>query len=631
MQLWNTKQRLWKRIAHSSDGIVRQSARLQQMPATTLRASVSPSVSAPAPDAGPLTVATAVEIMPVVVEAIRRSTGMSLYPVQITAAIATALGHVIEMQTGEGKTVVTGAAAAVRALVGCTTHVATTNGYLAARDFEEMQATFELLEISAGLLPEKMDQQLSRDAYTRQITYGPGYQFGFDFLFDQITLRKFDANRIGHTVSQALSGFDINRHLVQCRAFDTVIIDEADSVLVDEATTPLILSFETGREISDEPYRLADALARNLVDGEDYTLDADRRAVELTDAGKETIRSSRAGRLTLDRPWEEYIKSAMYARHFLIRDEHYVVQDGEVNIVDQFTGRIFEDRSWESGLHQAVEMKEGVTVNPGRESRARITRQRFIGFYKTLCGLSGTASGVQRDLHEFYNVSVFSIPTHRPSRRTLQPPRCFADQQSKLDAIVDAIATRHRSGQPILVGTRTIGESTAIFERLNAERLPVTLLNGVQDREEAEIVAEAGCVGAITIATNMAGRGTDIKLPPESLDRGGLHVIGATPNLSERIDRQLVGRAARQGQPGSAQFFVAADDDLIDRYAPKLKRRLQKTATATGESSIEIAPEIAALQQHCDNVEFNRRRDMVQHDRWLDTIRDTLFGDADDA
>ncbi len=587
-----------------------------------------------------LTPQSALEALPPIVEAVRRTFGFALHPVQIYAAMMTASGQIIEMHTGEGKTVVTGAAALIRSLHGQGTHVATTNAYLAARDFEELQPTFDLLGIEAQRLPEEMKSPTeSRAAYNADITYGPGYQFGFDFLFDQITLRQHNPSWLGRSVLHELNGFDINQQLVQCRALDACIVDEADSVLVDEATTPLILSFDTGEEISDRPYRLAMEVARTMEQDTHFKLDGVKRAVEITEAGKAFLRQQRQRsalkRLTLQRPWESYVKSALQGDHFLIRNEHYVLQNGEVNIVDQFTGRIFDDRSWQAGLHQAIEMKEGVTVTTPRVSKARVTRQRFMGFYHSLCGLSGTALGASRDFKEFYSVNVAPVPTHRPCLRQVLTSRFFIDRESRTAAIVAATRRRHSTGQPVLIGTNTIGDSMALAEGFAAAGVSALVLNGMQDREEAEIVAEAGKTGAITIATNMAGRGTDIKPDDQAKALGGLHVIGAAPNQSARIDRQLVGRAARQGQPGSAQFFICADDELLTNYAPQVARKIISACqrgrgeqAKAGESHLDFAKDIAAVQLLRDNAQFRSRKEMVMHDRWMDSIRDSVFSES---
>lgn len=567
-------------------------------------------------------------MMPCVVEAIRRTQGFLLHPVQMEGAMITASGQIIEMQTGEGKTVVTGAAAMLNALLGNGTHVATTNDYLAERDYQTLEPAFDLLGLRSGLLPKEMLRAESRKAYDCQITYGPGYQFGFDFLFDQITMRQHSHSHLGRSIVQQLEGFSLDQELVQMGGLDVCIVDEADSVLIDEATTPLILSFDSDEKISARPYHLAKSFVLEL-DDEDFQLDFQTKQIKFTDAGRRRMRDYRRNKqLVLERPWKSYVRSALYAQHFLERDRDYVVQDDEVNIVDQFTGRIFDDRTWQAGLHQAVEAKEGVDINPPRVSKARITRQRFMQLYQKVSGLSGTAIGGSRDFREFYQVNVVSIATHLPCQRILFAPRFFADQDSRISAIVAEVQSRRKTGQPILIGTNTIRDSIAIQEAFDANSIEAEVLNGIQDQEEAEIIAQAGQLGAVTVATNMAGRGTDIKLSEQAKELGGLHVIGAAPNQSRRIDRQLIGRAARQGQPGSAQFFVAADDELLTKFAPALSKRISSRCGRDGESQIKADREIANLQASRDLAEFQRRQEMVMRDNWMDSVRDSVFGEA---
>lgn len=569
------------------------------------------------------------KMMPVVIEVIRRTQGFLLHSVQIEAALASANGQIIEMHTGEGKTVVTGAAAILRVLVNQHVHVATTNDYLATRDYETLAPAFEMLGIKSGLLPREMNRTNSRRAYEGEITYGPGYQFGFDFLFDQITMRDHNPSQLGRSIVHQLSGFELEQQLVQCHGLDACIVDEVDSVLIDEATTPLILSFESDKKVSELPFQLSLKVAHELLEDEHFRLDFREKQIEFTESGHLKIQEFRRARnLQLERPWRSYVKSALHAKYFLMKNRDYVVQDGEVNIVDPFTGRIFDDRSWQGGLHQAVEAKENVEINTPRVSKARITRQRFMGFYQTLCGLSGTAMDGRRDFQEFYQVGVIPIPTHLPCRRQVHAPRFFADQEAKIGAMISEVRRLQKFGQPVLIGTGTIHDSIAIQEGFAAAGIDAVVLNGVQDQEEAEIVAAAGREGAITIATNMAGRGTDIKLTEVAKAAGGLHVIGASPNASARVDRQLVGRAARQGQPGSAQFFVSADDELLARFSPSLVKMILRQCAITGEANINGAQEIASLQSVCENEEFNRRQDMVRRDNWMDTVRDSLFGET---
>ena len=321
-----------------------------------------------------------------------------------------------------------------------------------------------------------------------------------------------------------------------------------------------------------------------------------------------------------------YIENAIRAEKAFHRDVDYVVVDDEVQIVDQYTGRILPDRSWQDGLHQAVEAKESVPIQPGRESTTQVTRQRYLQMYDQLAGLTGTAASVSKEFQSVYNCNVVEIATHRKCIRKILKPRFFASLEAKLVAITEDVQSRHATGQPILVGTKTIRESIEVHECLVARGLDPTLLNGVQDREEADIVAQAGAAGSITIATNMAGRGTDIKLAPDALDTGGLHVIGVSPNSSKRIDRQLVGRAARQGQPGSAQFFAAATDPIFVDNESILGKKIARRSNAKGEAG-DFSRDLVALQACIEARNYKQRQEMILRDFWMDSVREAIEKD----
>ena len=501
----------------------------------------------------------------IVCEAIFRAKGFRLYDVQLLAIAAGAAGNVVEMQTGEGKTVVTGAIAAIKTLNSPSVHVGTTNTYLAERDREELTTAFGLLGISNGLLPEESNENLSRGVYRKQIVYGPGYQYGFDYLRDQMYLRDNRQTALGTGILNRIRGLDPYSKLIQPAKHHVALIDEADSVMIDEAMTPLVISLPSKDFEDPTPYLIAQKIASKFTEGVEYTIEFPSKKIEVTDEANQLAHDEIARRrnLNLSRPWRIYITNAIRASRTFERDVDYVVVDDTVQIVDQNTGRIMPDRTWQDGLHQAVEAKENLEIQPGRESTTQITRQRYLQMYDQLAGLTGTASSVTKEFETVYKCPVVAVPTNKKNQRKILPTRFFADLESKLSAIAQQVQQRHATGQPVLVGTKTIRESLEIQDVLVAQGLNPVLLNGVQDGEEADIVAKAGAMGAITIATNMAGRGTDIKLPPEALAAGGLHVIGISPNDSKRIDRQLVGRAARQGQPGSAQFFAAATDAIF--------------------------------------------------------------------
>lgn len=564
----------------------------------------------------------------VVCESIRRACGFQLYDVQVSAIAAGVSGAVVEMQTGEGKTVVTGATAAVQTLLAPSVHVGTTNAYLAGRDLESVADAFDMLGITHGLLPEAGNESASRRAYRQQIVYGPGYQYGFDYLHDQMNLRRARKMQLGRTTSSHIRGRSTKEDLIQNNSHHIALIDEADSVMIDEAMTPLIISLPTDRDLDPTPYLIANRLVDSFEKDKHFTIDPLTKKIEVDDdtnlRAHEDIASKK--KIRLERPWRTYLNNALRAKHILKRDVDYVVVEGEVQIVDQYTGRILPDRTWQSGLHQAIEAKEGLELQAGRDSTTQITRQRYLQMYDQLAGLTGTARQVTGEFKDIYKCRVIEIPTHRPCLRKRQATRFFADLESKLEAIAIDVLNRHQSSQPVLVGTKTIRESHEVHSALIAAGLTPTLLNGVQDEEEADIVARAGLAGSVTIATNMAGRGTDIKLDQQALEAGGLHVVGLSPNSSTRIDRQLAGRAARQGQPGSVQFFAAATDDLFQDNPSRLSKRIKRRASRSGESS-NFSKELLDLQQAIEARKYKQRKDMIQRDKWMDTVREAIEKD----
>ena len=561
-------------------------------------------------------------------EANRRNNGFQLYDVQVQAVAAGICDAIVEMQTGEGKTVVTGVTAAVQTLLAPAVHVGTTNTYLAARDLESVSGIFDTLNISFGLLPEKNNESESRRAYRKQIVYGPGYQYGFDYLRDQMNLRRERRFQLGKTTANHIRGRSNKEDLIQNNSHHIALIDEADSVMIDEAMTPLIISLPSNRPLDPLPWLIAKKIVDSFEEGLHFTIDPLTRKIDIDEDTTLKAHQEIATRknLRLERPWRVYLNNALRAEHILQRDVDYVVVDGDVQIVDQYTGRILPDRTWQAGLHQAIEAKENLELKAGRESTTQITRQRYLQMYDQLAGLTGTARQVTGEFLDVYKCRVIEIPTHKPCIRKRLRTRFFADLESKLTAITTEVCDRHRSQQPILVGTRTIRESHQVHEALLAAGLNPTLLNGVQDEEEADIVSRAGKAGAITIATNMAGRGTDIKLDEKALEAGGLHVVGFSPNSSPRIDRQLAGRAARQGQPGSVQFFTAATDDLFEDNPNRLGKQIIRRAKQDGESN-DFSKELLQFQHSIEARKYKQRKDMIQRDKWMDTVREAIEKD----
>lgn len=560
-------------------------------------------------------------------EAVRRTTSMSFYEVQLLAGLALATGAIAEMKTGEGKTIVAALPATLQALQGRGVHVATVNSYLAERDFELMLPAFQMLGLSAGLLRDQHNPLEKRKAYLCDVTYGTGYEFGFDYLRDQSATRRRGNPPLGQSFRQTLRGMteDKNQRMQRGHAF--AVIDEVDSVLIDEANTPLVLSGPAANAAAmTEGYRQAANLIDHLQPGIHYTLDQRERSIFLTEAGHDAIFQSQSilppG--VMVRPWMMYVEQALRARFLLERDVDYVIKDDQVMIVDQYTGRIFADRTWRDGLHQAVEFKEGVTVTAEKNSLARISRQRYFGLYDGLCGMTGTASGHDAEFQQFYRLPVVIIPERLPSQRQQFPTRYFATTPTKWQAIVDDIQRRYATGQPVLVGTQTIRESDGLAQLLRQRGLPHQVLNGTQTEDEASIIARAGQLQAVVIATNMAGRGTDICLPDEVVALGGLHVVATQRQESRRVDRQLIGRSARQGLPGSFQFFVAADDDLLESHGSRLAEQIRNSADEGGEMAVSFDRELNEIQRTAEQRTYEARCALYRQDRWLNEVLSTV-------
>lgn len=562
-------------------------------------------------------------------EASKRSTGLFHYDEQILAGLALVRGGVAEMATGEGKTLAVSLPAFIFSLAGKGVHVVTVNSYLAGRDHEFSKPIFDLLGVSIGLVPEGKDatQDDKRKAYACDITYGVGYEYGFDYMRDQLLRMRHPVSGPGEKLRYAILGEERPEPDVVQRGLDYAIIDEVDSVLIDEAGSPLLISEAAESESAEKPFAAALELAMNLVEGEHFTLDRNRRRIDLTSDGRREIfeHDEIIPWELLRRPWEVYIVNALKAEFLFHRDEQYVVEEDKVVIVDEFTGRRFEDRTWREGQHQAIEMKEGVEIRPEADSAASITRQRFYAIYGTICGLTGTAAESAGEFWRFFQMPVIDIPLHKPSRRTILPERIFIDHESMDRAIVNDVKERVVTGQPILVGTRTIRDSERISALLHAEEIPHRVLTAKQDAEEDEIISTAGQEGSVLIATNMAGRGTHIDLSEGAKAAGGLHVVAVERNESGRIDRQLVGRGARQGQPGSAQSFVSADDYLLEIYAPEVQEQLRSMRSdENGELPTGLTRLFNRVQSEVERVRYESRLRMAERDEWLEETKESL-------
>lgn len=556
-------------------------------------------------------------------ESLRRTYGVRLYDVQILAAMSMSRRCIAQMQTGEGKTFVALTAAVYLAMAGRGVHVITPNSYLARRDFENALPVTERLGLSAALLPERADVTEKIPAYDADITFGTGHEFGFDYLRDQLTLRQQTRQKLGMQLLRQLDPRTSARRITMQRGLCYAIVDEADSVLIDDAGSPLVLSAGTDEPAPDaDAHRTAFLLAAELIRDDEYLLDEGAGRVVLTETG---VRRSHAGDVAIPvaqlvRPWTEYVQQALRARHLFRRDVHFIVRDGEVLIVDETTGRIFEDRSWQDGLHQAIEAFEGLEITAEKNAVAQITRQRYFRLYDHLSGMTGTAMGCERELRDVYRLAVEEIPLARPSKRVVYSTRFFASAESRNRAVTEAAIECRRHHRAALIGTRSIVDSERLAAALSLQKIPFQLLNGVQHADEAEIISRAGQPGAITIATNLAGRGTDIALHEDVRHRGGLHVIVAECQLSRRMDRQLIGRCARQGDPGSAEMFVSAEDALITRHGPWLAAALRREADATGEVHADFSAQLARIQAAAERQQYNARISMLRRDIARDSL-----------
>ena len=508
-----------------------------------------------------------------------RLLGKRHYDVQIYAAWVMLRGNVAEMNTGEGKTLTAALAAATAALAGMPTHVISVNDYLVGRDAEDLRPLYEALGLSVGTIVEGMSLEARRAAYACDITYCTNKELVFDYLKDRITL----ARQPGATRLQLdrLCGQGGRTGALLMRGLHYALIDEADSVLIDEARVPVIISKTVDDATQTQFFQDASALAATLARDADYLVDVRERRATLSEQGRQAIAAFAAGRpgvWQLERWREESMLQAIVAKELYVRDQHYLVVDDKIQIVDEFTGRTMADRSWEMGLHQLIEAKEGVTITGQREPMAKISYQRFFRRYLKLAGMSGTLREVADELWDVYRLHTVAIPTHRPCVRATLPDRYYANAEAKWVAVVERVKERHARGQPVLIGARAVGTSEALSRRLAAAGLDHQVLNARQDAEEAAIVTRAGVAGQITVATNMAGRGTDIAPSAAALAAGGLHVLATERHEAGRIDRQLFGRAARQGDPGSCECLLSVEDELIveraGAWAKWLSRRV---------------------------------------------------------
>lgn len=551
------------------------------------------------------------------VEASRRTKNMEQYPVQIMGGIALFEGGVAEMQTGEGKTLTAVLPTMLRALPGKGSHVVTVNDYLAERDCEEMAPIYGALGMSVGCILTPMETDERRDNYARDVTYGTAKEFGFDLLRDRLRQGVAAEGQKRRTFFSSAGGQEAP---VQ-RGHYSVLIDEADSILIDEARTPLIIGLTMPNDAATVSlFRWCHRAVAHLEPNQDFVYEPERRSAYLTDPGCRKVlllgKPALIDAIDTERIYK-HVEQALTAKFAFHRDRDYVVVDNEIAIVDESTGRVMDGRKWQDGLHQSIEAKELVPITAASGEAARITVQNFFKLYTNISGMTGTATQATREIRRVYNMKVTAIPTHRPCIRRAYPTRIFVTLEAKRRAIIDEVERLMKEQRAVLIGTPSVDASEALGLMLKDRGIPHEILNARFFEQEAEIVKKAGQCGKVTVATNMAGRGTDIKLTDELRQAGGLQVIATEMHSSKRIDRQLVGRAARQGDPGGFQTFLSLEDELLRCLTPEKQAILRKKAFADkyGELSRGWLRFFTKTQRYLERLHYKQRRDMLKQDK----------------
>ena len=549
-----------------------------------------------------------VEAYAVVREASKRVLKMRPYPVQLMGAIAIHEGNIAEMKTGEGKTLASTLPAYLNALEGKGVHIVTVNEYLADRDAKEMGQLFEFLGLTVGLNTNGLSKEEKREAYQADITYGTNNEFGFDYLRDNMVLYK---------------------HQMVQRPLHFAIIDEVDSILIDEARTPLIISGSAKKSAS--LYQQANSFVLTLKKDQDYTYDEKTKGVQLTEEGINKAEKffHVENLFDLDNvSLTHHINQALKAHVAMHRDVDYMVQDGEVVIIDSFTGRLMKGRRYSDGLHQAIEAKEGLQIQNESMTLASITFQNYFRMYKKLAGMTGTAKTEEEEFRNIYNMDVIVIPTNKPVIREDKPDLIYKTMDGKFRAVVEDIKERHKKGQPVLVGTVAVETSELISSYLKKAGIKHNVLNAKNHFKEAEIIEKAGQKGAVTIATNMAGRGTDIKLGEGVKELGGLAVIGTERHESRRIDNQLRGRSGRQGDPGVTQFYLSMEDELMRRFgSDNLKTMMDKWGMDDSQpiASKMVSKAVESAQKRVEGNNFDARKTILAYDDVLREQREIIY------
>ncbi len=566
--------------------------------------------------------ARAVACFALVREAARRALGQRHYDTQILGGWVMLNGMLAEMETGEGKTLTATLPACTAALAGIPVHVITANDYLAGRDAELMAPVYRLLGLRVGAVTEQArEPEARRKAYACNVTYCTPKQVAFDYLRDRVTMGA-RRGRLDLQLRQ-LGGQGGDAIPLLLRGLCFAIVDEADSVFIDDAGTPLILSKEVDNPLAEQTYHQALQIASRMKPDRDYRVQAKYRDVELTARGRAKLLARVAD---LPAPWqrqrdaESLVTQALRASHCYLKDRDYLVRDNKVQIIDANTGRVMPDHSWELGLHQMVEAKEGCKITGERQTLARISYQRFFRRYLHLAGMTGTAQEVAGELWSVYGLEVVRLPAYRPVQRRAGPERVHASAAAKWQAVAVRTAELQRSGRPVLVGTSSVEDSEQLSRVFAEAGLVHSVLNARQDSEEAKIVARAGQAGAVTVATNMAGRGTDIKLQEGVAERGGLHVIAADRNEARRIDRQLFGRCARQGDPGSFEVMLSLEDALLKKHFPSTLTRVMRCFAVRGVP-LPLGFCMRLAQRHAERHHARARHNLLRLD---DRLREDM-------
>ncbi|HLR88400.1 MAG TPA: preprotein translocase subunit SecA [Atopostipes sp.] len=548
-------------------------------------------------------------------EASRRVLGLFPFRVQLMGGMALHEGNIAEMKTGEGKTLTATMPVYLNALAGKGVHVVTVNEYLATRDAEEMGELYEWLGLSVGLNLNSKSSAEKREAYMADITYTTNNELGFDYLRDNMVVYKED---------------------MVLRPLSFAILDEVDSILIDEARTPLIISGQAN--VSSSFYTRCDFFVKGLKEDEDYTIDVQSKSISFTEEGIDKAEQAFRTPNLYDVNNQElvhHLDQSLRANYIMLRDIDYVVDEGEVKIVDQFTGRIMEGRRYSDGLHQAIEAKENVEIQKETKTMATITFQNFFRMYEKLAGMTGTAKTEEEEFTEIYNMNVIAIPTNRPMIRDDRDDIIYPTLDSKFRAVVRDIKERYEVGQPILVGTVAVETSELLSQYLRREGIPHEILNAKNHFREAEIIINAGQPGSVTIATNMAGRGTDIKLGPGVRELGGLAVIGTERHESRRIDNQLRGRSGRQGDPGVSQFYLSLEDDLMRRAGSDAIQQLLERLKIEGDDAIiqsrMITRQIESAQERIEGNNYDTRRSVLRYDDVMREQREVIYSQREEV